>query len=79
MAVGTVSSKNYQFNLTDVNGDASAYTGVLIENGTPASGGTTKLTVTGGSLGYGPGEVVQKLMERMRNLIAAEYDLDANN
>lgn len=79
MAVGTLTSKSYQINMTDVNGDHTAYTGVLIENGTPASGGTTKLTVVGGTLGYGPGEVINKLQERMRNLIAADYDLDANN
>lgn len=80
MAVGTIATKNFSINLTDVNGDGTAYTGVLLSNPTTvASGGTTELTIVGGSLGYSLGEVINKLQQRARDLVAAEYDLDANN
>lgn len=66
-----MAAKNYSINLTDTGDSGSGpYTGVLIENpSTVASGGTTRLTVTA-STSLGLGDVINRLMERARDLNA---------
>lgn len=74
-----MAAQNYQINLTDTGDSGNGpYTGVLILNGTAASGGTTKLTVTA-STALGLGDVLNRIMERARNLNAAFYDQDSEN
>lgn len=74
-----MAAQNYQVNFTDTGDSGNGpYTAVLILNGTPASGGTTKLTVTANTA-LGLGDVSNRIMERMRNLNAAFYDQDSEN
>ena len=74
-----MAANNFSINLTDAGDQGSGpYTGVLLKNPTTvASGGTTVSTVVGTNLGLG--DIVNSLMQSMRNVNAQVWDVDPLN